>query len=360
MLQELKSKVENSMVDGVWSRASEGLWKEYMAYCFSTRQHFGPKEENTLHYDKCQPTESLKLCLSDYVKLCTSRLGWGKVFILYGPYGSGKSQNLLTIAQGAFKGNPPRSILVNTGAGARDGNGYIEKLCSVLSYDGRSEVELAHQLVEVARNGAYTQVAREFTGCCDGVENIDEEGLIQIVPPIHGYQEKIDKMPVILLDSVKFLFAEGDKITNEHHIRFFLFIGALFEAAQGSGVAVFLAVSNGRVAEQLAVLNGGTKIVPATASIAKDEQEPNCWKQEATCDDGQKLTILWRKSLGWTEATMKIFLNREFKGTPQSSIEEAARKFGDTGCLRSAMEEIADEWPALANSATINTYVDDS
>ena len=348
------------MVNGVWSGALEVFWEEYMAYCFITRHHFGPKEENTLHYHKCQPTESLKLCLYDYEKLCTSRLAWGKVFILYGPYGSGKSQILLTIARGAFKGNPQRSILVNAGGAARDGNGFIEKLCGLLSYDGRNEDEFAHQLVDVARNGAYTQVARELTGCCDGVENIDEKSLIQIVPPIHRCQEKIDKKPVILLDNVKFLFAEGDKITNENHIQFNVFINALFEAAQGSGVAVFLEVSNGRLAEQLAVLNGATKIVPSTASIADNEQEPNCWKQEGTCDDGRKLKILWRKNLGWTEATMKIFLNREFKGAPQLSIEEAARKFGDLGCLRSAMEEITDRWPALADSATSRTHDDNS
>eukprot|EP00977_Amphora_coffeiformis_P008175 scaffold1828_cov169-Amphora_coffeaeformis.AAC.14 len=160
-----------------------------MAYCFSTRQRFGPKEENTLHRDKCQPTESLKLCLSDYEKLCTSRLGWGKFLFYTDRTARAKVKFFSRSHNGHSKG------LVNTGTAARDGNGSIEKLCSLLSYDGRNEDKLAQQLVEVARNGADTQVAREYAGCNDGVENIDEKGLIRIVPPIHGFEEKLTRSP---------------------------------------------------------------------------------------------------------------------------------------------------------------------
>ena len=96
------------------------------------------------------------------------------------------------------------------------------------------------------------------------------------------------------------------------------------------------------------MLNGGTKIQPATVSISSDPHDPNdknCWEHTGICDDGTELTTVWRR-------TMKDFLKREFRGLPPEAIEKVAKDFGDMGLLRAAIEQLSDEYPALADSST--------
>ena len=206
------------MVDGMWNAVSEALWKEYMAKCFVDRKQLGKVEED-LRYDKVQPTKSLISCLQDYEKVSRA-LRYGRVFIVYGRHGSGKSQTLLSIACGTSPWHPNRSIFVNVGVPCWDGNTYMKELCNMLSYKG-TKFDLAWNLVEIAVNQSTTQKLGKFTQCCDGSEIADEGKLIKIVPPLADPKEQFDKKPVIILDNVKFSCTAQDNLSDpEKHADF--------------------------------------------------------------------------------------------------------------------------------------------
>lgn len=346
MASLIKTKLEALLIDDMWNAASEALWKEYMAKCFVDREQLGQVEES-LRYDKVQPTKSLILCLKDYEKVSRNSRH-GRVYIVYGRHGSGKSQTLLSIARGTSGRHPNRGIFVNVGLPCRDGNTYMQELCDALSFKGK-KIKLAWSLVNIAVSQSPTQKLGDFTQCCDGREIVDEGKLIHIVPPLADPTNEFDKKPVIILDNVKFQFTEEDDLGDpEKHADFYEFIGGLYEAAHGNGVIVFLGVTNQYIAAKLAMLNGGTKIQPATVSVSSDAHDPNdinSWEHKGTCEDSTKITYVWRHSLGWTKDAMNDFLKREFRGLPQAAIEKAAKDFGDMGLLRAAIQELSNAYP---------------
>lgn len=357
-MREKKGEIADSLASSVWSAASPKLWAEYISYCFAARAQIGDKER-ILNYDSAQPTEGLKLCLKDYVKICRS--GYGRVFVVHGAFGSGKSQALLTLARGSSPWHPLRSIFVNVGTSASNGNQYFDALSNALYFNNNETPDrLAWGLVNTALSPSLTQTTVDALGCCDGKETVEEGKLIKILPNLDGFEDQVDKKPAIVLDNIKFVFRKGDELTDEKHAQFYTFINALFEAAYGNNVVVFLGVPNRFLAEKLVVLNGGTKIVPASVSKGEDRLAEGCWLQDEKCeDDNSKVSVVWRSTFAWTANGMRKFLNRRFRGAvDEEIIAEAARKFGDMGALRFAIEHIEESYPTLADSATVDSQDD--
>lgn len=354
VVEDLKEKVEQTIANGAFTAASVVAWREYMSHCFETRQVLGLKE-TTLNYEKAQPTTPLKSCFRDYKKLCVNKKNMGgKTFVMYGPWGSGKSQTILTFVRGSCPLNPERGIYVNPGGTTRSGNEYMQALSKALSFYG-SPRDLAQELVHVATNTSLRQKAASVVGCCDGIQHTDESTLISIIPPVND-TEKFDKFPVIAIDNVKFQFKKGDSLSAQEHGDFFNFINHLFEVAHGSNVVVFLTTTNIFLAEELVILNGSTKIVPASASIAVDSTESN-WKQESKLQTGELVTFLWRKGLGWTKETMKKFLKRDFPGVPDDVIDVAVDSNWASGTIRSAREMVDESYPSLFSADTAKSDV---
>lgn len=351
VVEKLKEKLENTVFDGT----EKAIWREYMAHCFRTRQLLGFKEKN-LNHAKAQPTEALVSRFRDYKKLCVSKaknIG-GKTFVLYGPRGSGKSQTVLSFVQGSCPWNPDRGIFVNPRGTTRTGNEYMEALSSALSYRGKPR-DLAEELVQIATNPSpYQQPLSAVGGCCDDIKQIDQSHFIRIVPAAPE-TENFDKFPVIALDNVKFQFNKGDSLAVKDHGDFFNFIHHLFELACGSNVVVFLTTSNLYLAEELVILNGCTKIVPASASIAVDSTEDH-WLQESMLQNGELVTFQWRKGLGWTKQSTHTFLKREFPHVPSNLIEVAVDTYWSAGNIRGAIEMVNESYPSLRRVDTSKSH----
>jgi hypothetical protein len=167
---------------------------------------------------------------------------------------------------------------------------------------------------------------------------------------------------MILLDSVDFLMDnENEKITEDKHIMFWQFISELYQAAHASQVVGFLGMSNLSLAKQLAKLNGYTKIVPATASIAPSNANADvpedCFLQDSVLDEGQRFKVFWRKNLGWGKESIEKFLKFHYKMLPMWKLEKIAERNSQYGNIRSALAEAADEFPALAESTTSESLV---
>jgi hypothetical protein len=91
-----------------WDTATEQVWKEQMAQCFKNRQRLG-RIDKALRTDIARPTPSIMSCFKDYERVCTAKYSrGGGTFILYGPFGSGKSQTLLTLLRGSSPLRPDR------------------------------------------------------------------------------------------------------------------------------------------------------------------------------------------------------------------------------------------------------------
>lgn len=92
-------------------------------------------------------------------------------------------------------------------------------------------------------------------------------------------------------------------------------MNALFEAAYGNDVVVFLGVPNRFLVENLVLLNGGTKIVPASAFKGEDPLAEGCWLQDAKCeDDNSQVKVVWRNSFAWTANGMRNFFETMVSG----------------------------------------------
>jgi hypothetical protein len=168
-------------------------------------------------------------------------------------------------------------------------------------------------------------------------------------------------MPMILLDGVDFFMDEGEDTTDEKHIMFWLFISDLYQSAHAGGVVVFLGISNKLLAKQLAILNGNTKIVPSTASIAPSRSAnadvQDCFLQESELPSGQPFEVFWCNYLGWGKENIVKFLKLHFKMLTKSKLEDTAERYGN---IRSAIAEAEAEFPALAESTTSESLVESS
>ena len=137
----------------------------------------------------------------------------------------------------------------------------------------------------------------------------------------------------------------------------FNFVNHLFEVAHGSNVVVFLTATNIYTAEELVILNGSTKIVPASASIAVDSTESNWNQEESKLQTGELVTFLWRKGLGWTKETMKKFLKRDLPGVPDDVIDVAVDSNLASGKIRSAREMVSESYPSIFSADTAMSNV---
>jgi hypothetical protein len=205
-MAELTKKVEHI----IWDKATEQVWKERMAQCFKNRQRLG-QIDMALRTDIARPTPSIVSCFEDYERICTAIYSrGGGTFILYGPFGSGKSQTVLTLLRGSSHRNPDRGIMVNLAGGSESGNALIRRLCTLLNFEGGYRA-LGSLLVEIATS--QTLGTRAAGYCCTSQEEIELENDIKIIP-FNEKPTQFDKMPMILLDSVDFILVECEEITN--------------------------------------------------------------------------------------------------------------------------------------------------
>lgn len=207
-------------------------WKEYLSLCFACRAEIG-QQEKVLRRDRCQPTLALESLFNQYKHLCVrTRLG-SPTLVLYGSFGSGKSQTLLSIVRGNSAWNPDRAIHVNFIGNAENGNEYVERLAKTLKFPGKVDPWLlASAMVEAAVEPSIGQSAGDYLGCCGGVEQLSKGELIEFFPRLDP-TELFDKIPVIALDNVKFDFPETAKLNDKIYGAFRNFITSLFEYAYG-------------------------------------------------------------------------------------------------------------------------------
>lgn len=326
-------------------------WKEYLSFCFANRAEMG-KPEQVLRRDQCQPTAAVRSLLSQYKKLCRTVYAGAPTLVLYGNFGSGKSQSLLTIVRGNSPWNPDRAIYVNSFGTVANGNDFLKGLSETLKFPGETNPRnLAEELVETAAKPSTAQLASDYLGCCGTVEQADEGKLILFSPPLPD-TDLFDKLPVIALDNVKFRFGKDDKLSDEAHASFLLFITTLFEYAYAEKVVVVLGISNRLLAEELVALNGTTKIVPAAASLTKDTNDPHFVQHSVCMENDQEVNYTWRIGLGWTKETMKMFLRRQYRTTDDEVIERAASAYGTIGNLRAAICQVEEEFPSIPTETT--------
>lgn len=359
----------------MWSSAEEGAakdallskgvhlgtpeaWKEYISLCFSNRAEIG-KQEDILRRDRCQPTEALRSLFIQYKRICGYKLTGAPTLVLFGNFGSGKSQTLLSVVRGNSLWNPDRAVYINCSGASRTGNKFVESLSETLMYPRETHPRnLALALVDAAANPSLAQKASDYLGCCGSAEELDKGTLLEFIPRL-SETDPFDKIPVIALDNVKFDFQEGHKLFDQVHSSFGEFISCLFEYAYGRKVLVLLGVSNRNLAKELVTLNGTTKIIPADASLTKDKHVPHFVQESKCVEDGQIVNYVWRTGLGWTEDNMKMFLRREFRAVDDGVIGSAAESYANSGNIRSAIQQIEDEFPSVATATTTNSQLED-
>ena len=275
----------------------------------------------------------------------------GKVMVLYGEFGTGKSCTLYSIVHGPAVGSwcPLKSILV-TPTESKTGNIWMGKLRNEMQYpEALKNDQFAEKLVRTAakEKRIFEHVKEKVGKAPSPRPQIEIYGLV-----VPGDSFDDEKKPVIAIDNVEFEY-EDDQRHEEKHSEFFDFMLALKDAAHAVGVVVILGTKNLALCKALSILNGFSKISPAIVSSSKDLAAHD--KKFHVTDSGRRRprTLALDSTMGWSTETMEECLVFKFPGLPRQSAKEIAQKYAGVGNIRDAVEDVRGVFEGLLGEKTL-------
>lgn len=290
--------------------------------------------------------------LKEYIITCMSRQG--KVIVLYGEYGTGKSCTIHSIVQEPAEGSwcPPKRMLVTPNQG-KSGNDWMQRLRTELQYPETSDAgQFGASLIRTAaKEKSLSEKLLQKLG------NTKTKGTTHPRITIHNLAcpaspfDKI-KQPVIAIDNVEFPYEESERFQKQHE-DFFAFALALKDSAHAVGVVVVFATKNLALCKSISILNGFSKICPADISRSDDLASYDDKYKVTETDRRLPRTLALDGTMGWTVESMEKCLILENPGLPTEKAKEIANKYADVRNIRDAGLEALEVIYQLPTEGTL-------